>query len=65
MAEIREITQQEHEVLAALVEAWNAFLELPIQHGDDITEFRHGIHRLQEKVLARPARRMDGQGRFA
>ncbi|WP_105430181.1 hypothetical protein [Neorhizobium sp. T6_25] len=62
---MRELTQKEHDVVAALVEAWNAFLELPIQHGDDISEFRHGIHRLQEKVLARPTRRMDGQGRFA
>lgn len=62
---MRELTPEEAAVLAHLVSAWNAFLSLPIQHGDDITEFRHGIHRLQEKVLARPARAMDGPGRFA
>jgi hypothetical protein len=62
---LRELTPEEHEVMVHLVEAWNAFLNLPIQHGDDITEFRHGVHRLQEKVLSRPSRRMDGQGRFA
>ncbi len=53
---MRDLTQQEQDVLAHLVEAWNAFTNLPIQHGDDLTEFRHCIHRLQEKVLARPAR---------
>lgn len=62
---MRELTEKENEVMAHLVSAWNAFVDLPIQHGDDLTEFRHGIHRLQEKVLARPTRKMDGSGRFA
>lgn len=62
---MRDLTQKEQEVLEHLVKAWNAFVDLPIQHGDDTTEFRHGIHRLQEKILARPARKMDGAGRFA
>lgn len=62
---MRELTILEQDVIDNLVKAWNSFLQLPIQHGDDITEFRHGIHRLQEKVLARPARKMDGAGRFA
>lgn len=51
------MTPNEQRVMDALVSAWNAFLELPSEHADDITEFRHGIHRLQEKILARPARR--------
>lgn len=62
---MRELTQPEQDVLDNLVKAWNSFMELPIQHGDDITEFRHGIHRLQEKVLSRPTRLMSGSGRFA
>lgn len=49
------LSEGEQKVMDALVSAWNAFLELPVQHNDDVTEFRHGIHRLQEKVLARPA----------
>jgi hypothetical protein len=52
------MTDSEKIVLTKLVEAWNAFLALPIEHPDDMTEFRHGIHALQEKVLAREARRV-------
>jgi hypothetical protein len=50
-------TAAEARVVGILAEAWDAFTALPIEHGDDVTEFRHGIHRLQEKVLARAARR--------
>jgi hypothetical protein len=50
-----ELTKEENAVVQALATAWNAFLELPMQHADDVHEFRAGIHRLQEKVLARPA----------
>lgn len=50
------LTKQEQEVINKLAEAWNAFIELPVEHDDDLTEFRQGIHRLQEKILARPAR---------
>lgn len=50
------LSDQEQKVMDCLVASWNAFVALPIQHGDDTTEFRHGIHRLQEKILARPAR---------
>lgn len=51
------LTTQEKCVVEALAQAWNEFLVLPTEHSDDITEFRHGIHSLQEKVLARPGRR--------
>ncbi len=51
------MTDSEKFALAALVEAWNAFVKLPVEHPDDLTEFRHGIHRLQEKILARSTRR--------
>lgn len=49
------LTDDEKAVLSKLAEAWNAFLSLPVLHADDVPEFRAAIHRLQEKVLARPA----------
>lgn len=55
------LTEEERRVMAALVEAWNAFLALPVQHADDVDEFRHGIHRLQEKVFSRPAIKMENK----
>ena len=55
------LTDDENTVLTKLGEAWNAFLALPEQHADDVTEFRHALHRLQEKVLARPALRVFGK----
>lgn len=51
------MTPAEKRVFDALVKAWNEFVMLPIEHQDDVTEFRHGIHHLQDKILARPARR--------
>ena len=50
-------TEQEQCVVKALADAWNAFLTLPIEHDDDIPEFRRLIHAAQEKVLARTGRR--------
>ncbi len=55
-----KLTPAERRVVDRLVEAWNAFVELPREHNDDVTEFRHGIHRLQEKVMCRPIRRTIG-----
>jgi hypothetical protein len=52
-----EVTEGEKATLAALVKAWNSFLELPHEHGDEINEFRHGVHALQDKILSRAARR--------
>ena len=49
------MTESERYVVAQLAGAWNAFLALPIQHQDDVDEFRRLIHAAQEKVLARPA----------
>lgn len=48
---------QERKVVKHLVDAWNSFLALPIEHNDDIDEFRRSIHAAQEKILARPGRR--------
>lgn len=50
------LTAAERRVMNALVSAWNSFLLLPVEHPDDVAEFRHGIHYLQDKLFARPAR---------
>lgn len=44
-------------VIAALAAAWNRYLALPEAHPSDRREFEAGIHRLQEKIMARGARR--------
>ena len=51
------MTTQERVVLDKLVEAWNAFNALPVEHPDDTPEFRHAFHRLQLLILAREPRR--------
>lgn len=50
-----KITETEGEVLHLLGKAWNAFLELPVVHSDDETDFRHAIHAAQTIILARAA----------
>jgi hypothetical protein len=47
----------EEAVLKKLTEAWNIFVALPGEHAEELNEFRHGIHTLQNMVLSRPARR--------
>lgn len=49
------MTEDEKNVVSLLAQAWNAFLKLPVDHPDDLHEFRHVIHRAQEKIAARPA----------
>lgn len=62
------LTQEEMEVLQRLADAWNAFMALPVEHSDQVAEFRHPLHDLQRQVLARPASRLlkatptEGQG---
>lgn len=51
------MTPHEREALDALVAAWNKFVELPVEHPDDQTEFRHGIHQLQHMIMMRSVRR--------
>ena len=51
----RRLTPAENKVIEHLAEAWNAFIMCAPFHGDDLAEFRRGIHQLQEKVFARPA----------
>lgn len=50
--------RDEHEVLHHLVQAWNAFRKLPVQHEDDVTEFRHKMQDLQRMIMARPVVRV-------
>ena len=51
------LTDDERAIAILLGKAWDAFLRLPVEHGDDLAEFRHAIHRAQDMVLARPGRR--------
>ena len=51
------MTDDETEALNLLADAWNVFVNLPVEHNDDTTEFRHGIHALQHLLMARPTRR--------
>ena len=44
------------EVLSKLVEAYNRFLQLPVQHDDDLRDFTDGIHRCQHVLAIRIAR---------
>lgn len=50
-----DLTEHEAEVIKHLIAAWNAYACLPVEHRDDLTEFRRIIHAGQEKVFARPA----------
>lgn len=45
-----------------LATAWEKFLALPVEHGDDTDEFRRAIHSAQAKVLMRPGRRQMNDG---
>lgn len=49
---------KERAVIAALVNAWNLYTELSQEHPDQDSEFRHGIHALQNQIAARPIWRM-------
>jgi len=51
------ITQDEHKVINHLVDAWNAFLKLPVDHPDSVPDFRHAIHAAQREILSRVGRR--------
>lgn len=47
----------EQACLDHLAKAWNTFVGLEHANPDMVTEFRHGIHALQNEIMARPTRR--------
>jgi len=52
------LLESEDVVANHLREAWNAFVKLPVQHDDDVSEFRHAIHSLQYLLGIRAMRRI-------
>lgn len=52
------MTPEEQKVMADLVSAWNGFVALPRQHGDELDEFRHALHDLQRIVMVRQVSRI-------
>lgn len=52
-------TDAEKKTLEALAEAWHRFLQLDRQHPDEADEFRAAIHRAQDLIAVRVARRAD------
>jgi len=53
------LTTAENHVLSLLVEAWNAYAKLPVQHSMDRSEFAFYIHGCQGLVGLRVARAAD------
>lgn len=47
------MTTEEQTVVNYLKDAWNAFLELPVKHPDDLHDFRKAIHDAQRIVMCR------------
>lgn len=54
-----KLTPEEHHVLNLLVEAWNAYAQLPIQHPSDRHEFAFYLRGCQGLVGLRVARAAD------
>lgn len=54
-----KLTINEHNVLDLLTEAWNAYVNLPVQHPADRSEFAFFIHGCQGLVGLRVARAAD------
>ena len=51
------LTDDEQHCLSLLNEAYGQFLQLPKQHSSDLEEFVLSLHRLQDLVAVRIARR--------
>ncbi|WP_312374918.1 hypothetical protein [Pseudomonas oryzihabitans] len=52
-----QVTVDEFAVHRQLADVWNAYCALPIEHGNDQSEFCHHIHILQRLISARSGRR--------
>lgn len=51
------LTDEEGEVMDALIYAWNQFSQLEIQHPSDAPDFADGIHKCQQSIALRVVRR--------
>lgn len=51
------LTAGEREALNLTTSLWAALIDLPIEHAEDVGDFRRMIHDIQARILARPARR--------
>jgi hypothetical protein len=51
------LTEQERKVLDMTAELWDELIKLPAPHGHDNPEHMRDIHDIQNRVLARSARR--------
>lgn len=51
------LNEQEGEIMDLLVQAWNNFVKLEIQHPDDTRNFADGIHKCQFMLEKRILRR--------
>ena len=56
------LTNEEGEVMDALIYAWNQFSQLEIQHPSDTPDFADGIHKCQQSLALRIARREYPEG---
>lgn len=52
-----QLNSEEAVVLMALVNTFNLFLELDVEHEDDAREFANAIHVCQNIIMARPTLR--------
>jgi hypothetical protein len=55
---IEHLTSEESEVLEYLTDAWNSYIRLPVQHHSDKKEFQEAIHRAQQLIALRIARKV-------
>jgi hypothetical protein len=51
------LTDDEDKCMNALVEAYNSYFKLPQDHPSELSEFVSSIHRLQDLLAVRIARR--------
>lgn len=58
------LSASEEKVMDSLIEAWNGFIKLPIQHPSEKKEFEHHTHILQGLLAIRSTRRDHPKGWF-
>lgn len=56
------LDEQEQACMDALVEAWNFYRSLPVQHPDESRVFRDAIHAAQDQLICRVVRRCFPKG---